>query len=283
MEARIVDTHVHIWDFDKAEYSWLKGNTSILNRSYRIDELEKERREAGIVAGVLVQAANNLQETDYMLHVAADTEWIKGVVGWLPLLNPDETERLLEDQYAKNPYFKGVRHLIHDEQDPKWLLQHEVLESLGILSYHKIPYDVVGTMPEHISTVLEIADELPDFMLVFDHLNQPPIDSGERFGKWGEVMKEAARHTRIYAKLSGLGTASKNADWSQKNIQPYIEFIIEQFGVERVFCGGDWPVSLLAGSYSRTWKIYRDVLESILTKEEQHKVLFSNAMDFYKL
>ena len=279
----IVDTHVHIWDFDRAEYSWLKGSTSILNRTYRIDELENERMKAGITAGVLVQAANNLQDTDYMLEVAATTDWIKGVVGWLPLMNPDETERLLEDQYGKSPYFKGVRHLIHDEPDTKWLLQHEVLESLGILAYHKIPYDVVGISPEHISTALEIADELPDLMLVFDHLNQPPIVSGERFGKWGELMKQAASHKSIYAKLSGLGTASKNADWSQKNIQPYIEFIIEQFGVERVFCGGDWPVCLLAGPYSRTWKIYCDVLESILTAEEQHKVLFKNAMNFYKL
>ena len=279
----IVDTHVHIWDFDRAEYSWLKGNTSILNRTYRIDELENERMKAGITAGVLVQAANNLQDTDYMLEVAATTDWIKGVVGWLPLVNPDRTERLLEDQYGKSPYFKGVRHLIHDEPDTKWLLQHEVLESLGILAYHKIPYDVVGISPEHISTALEIADELPDLMLVFDHLNQPPIVSGERFGKWGELMKRAASHNSIYAKLSGLGTASKNADWSQKKIQPYIEFIIEQFGVERVFCGGDWPVCLLAGPYSRTWKIYRDVLESILTAEEQHKVLFKNAMNFYKL
>ncbi len=279
----IVDTHVHVWDFDRAEYSWLKGNTSILNRTYRIDELENDRKKAGITAGVLVQAANNLQETDYMLEVAANTDWIKGVVGWLPLMNPDETERLLEDQYGKSPYFKGVRHLIHDEPDTKWLLQHEVLESLGILAYHKIPYDVVGISPEHISTALEIADELPDLMLVFDHLNQPPIVSGERFGKWGELMKQAASHKSTYAKLSGLGTASKNEDWSQKNIQPYIEFIIEQFGVERVFCGGDWPVCLLAGPYSRTWKIYRDVLESLLTAEEQHKVLFKNAMNFYKL
>lgn len=279
----IVDTHVHVWDFDRAEYSWLKGNTSILNRTYRIDELENERKKAGITSGVLVQAANNLQETDYMLEVAANTDWIKGVVGWLPLMNPDETERLLEDQYEKSSYFKGVRHLIHDEPDTKWLLQHEVLESLGILAYHKIPYDVVGISPEHISTALEIADELPDLMLVFDHLNQPPIVSGERFGKWGELMKQAASHKSIYAKLSGLGTASKNADWSQKNIQPYIEFIIEQFGVERVFCGGDWPVCLLAGPYWRTWKIYRDVLESILTAEEQQKVLFKNAANFYKL
>ncbi len=283
MEARIVDTHVHIWDFDRAEYSWLKGNTSILNRTYRIDDLDNERTRAGITAGVLVQAANNLEETDYMLEVAANTDWIKGVVGWLPLVNPDKTERLLEDQYARNPYFKGVRHLIHDEPDHKWLLQHEVLESLGILSYHKIPYDVVGIVPEHISTALEIAEELPDLKLVFDHLNQPPIVSGERFGKWGELMKKAASHKNIYAKLSGLGTASKNADWSQKNIQPYAEFIIEQFGVERVFCGGDWPVCLLAGTYSHTWKIYRDVLGSILTTEEQQKVLFSNAMNFYKL
>ena len=283
MQPGIIDTHVHIWDFEQVEYSWLKGNTSILNRSYLISELERERREAGITAGILMQAANNLEETDYMLGVADKTDWIKGVVGWLPLINPDQTERLLDDHYTKNPYFKGVRHLIHDEPDPKWLLQHEVLESLGILSYHKIPYDVVGVQPDHITTVLEIAEELPDLKMVFDHLNQPPVASKERFGKWGELMKEAAAHKNCFAKISGLGTTSKKSDWTQKDIQPYIEFIVGQFGVDRCFCGGDWPVSLLAGNYTRTWKIYREVLESLLTKDDMEKVLFNNAINFYRV
>jgi L-fuconolactonase len=232
---------------------------------------------------VLVQAANNLEDTDIMLAVAEKTEWIKGVVGWLPLMNPDETERLLDEKYAKHAYFKAVRHLIHDEANPKWLLQHEVLESLGILSDYNIPYDVVGVLPEHIATVLEVAEEIPDLKMVFDHMNQPPISAKEKFGTWGELMKLAATRKNLYVKISGLGTCSKTTDWEAEDIQPYVAFAFEQFGTDRCFCGGDWPVSLLAGNYSRTWKIYREVIDTLLKEEDRNKVYYANAADFYQL
>jgi L-fuconolactonase len=277
----IVDTHVHVWNFEKAEYEWLHGNTSVLNRSYHIDELKEERKNAGIEYGVLVQAANNLEDTDWMLQVAEQTDWIKGVVGWLPLTSATRTGQALEEKYLQQKYFKGVRHLIHDEPDPQWLLQ--VLESLRILSGYHLPYDVVGVLPEHIETVLKVAEKIPSLRMVFDHLNQPPLSSKEKFGRWGELMKEAAKHQNFYAKISGLGTTTKNPHWSKNDIQPYVAFVLENFGVDRCFCGGDWPVSLLAGSYSRTWGIYRDVLGSLLNEEQQQKVMYQNAVDFYQL
>ena len=173
MQDRILDTHIHVWNFNKAKYSWLDGNTTILNRSYDLEALDEERAKAGITGGVLVQAANNFEDTNWMLEVAAANEWIKGVVGWLPLMHPDETASALS-KYKANPYFKGVRHLIHDEQDPKWLLHQAVLDSLQLLADNNIPFDVVGVLPEHIVTVLKVAEKIPSLKMVFDHLNLPP-------------------------------------------------------------------------------------------------------------
>ncbi len=283
MPVRIIDSHIHIWDFEKAEYLWLKDNTSILNRTYHLRELEKEREDAGITGGVLVQAANNLEDTNHMLQVATQSPWIRGVVGWLPLINPAETERLIKEKYGSHEYFKGVRHMIHDEPDPKWLLQTQVLESLEILAQHELPYDVVGILPEHISIVLKVAERVPNLKMVFDHLNQPPISSKEKFGKWGALMKEAAAKNNFYAKISGLGTCSKMMNWKADDIQPYVEFAFEHFGNDRCFCGGDWPVSLLAGSYSKTWKVYLEVIEKLLPKDQQEKVCYENAVKFYQL
>lgn len=283
MPHQIIDTHVHVWNFERAQYEWLKGDTSILNRTYAIEELEEERKEAGVEYGVLVQAANNLEDTEWMLEVAVQNEWITGVVGWLPLLKPAETERLLREKYSGKKYFKGVRHLIHDEKDPQWLLQNEVIESLQIIAHYGLPYDIVGVLPEHIEAVLAVAEKVPSLKMVFDHLNQPPIAGKEKFGKWGSLMKEASENVNFHAKISGLGTTSKDPNWSANDIEPYIEFILEHFGVGRCFCGGDWPVSLLAGSYSRTWNIYREVLHSLLNDEQQQKVFHQNAIDFYQL
>lgn len=283
MQQRIVDTHIHVWNFEKAEYEWLKGDTSILNRSYHIEEIEEERKEAAITDGVLVQAANNFEDTDWMLEVAKKNDWIKGVVGWLPLMLPSETAKALGEKYYQQEYFKGIRHLIHDEPDPKWLLQNEVIEGLQILADYNLPFDIVGVLPEHIETVLEVTDKVPSLKMVFDHLNQPPISSGEKFGRWGELMIEAAKHPNFHVKISGLGTTAKKEQWSQDDISPYVEFVFGHFGVERCFCGGDWPVSLLAGSYSHTWNVYRTVIDRLLNEEQRQKVYYDNAVAFYRL
>jgi len=112
---RIIDTHVHIWDLEKAQYPWLQGDESILNRTWRIEEIENERKETGIMAGILVQASGNIEDTELMLETAYKKDWIYGVVGWLPLMDTKATQRSLEERFLKEKYFKGIRHQIHDE------------------------------------------------------------------------------------------------------------------------------------------------------------------------
>lgn len=283
MAQQIIDTHIHCWNFSKAEYQWLKNDTSILNRTYNIGEIEEERLLAGITGGVLVQSANNFEDTDWMLEVAANKEWIKGVVGWFPLMSTEATNKSFNGKYIANAFFKGVRHLIHDEPDPKWLLQKQVLESLKLLAANNLTYDVVGVLPEHIETVLEVANKVPDLKMVFDHLNQPPISANEKFGDWGDLMTEAAKHKNFFVKISGLGTTTKKQDWSADDIKPYIEFVLGKFSEDRCMMGGDWPVSLLAGSYTKTWGNYKTVINSLLSVEASDKVYFKNAVQFYNL
>jgi len=283
MTAQITDTHIHCWNFAKAEYEWLKNDTSILKRTYNIDEIEDERKQIGITQGVIVQSANNFEDTDWMLEVARNNEWITGVVGWLPLMDTGELEKVWNGKYRLNKYFKGVRHLIHDEPDDKWLLQETVIDSLKALSAKDLTYDVVGVLPSHITAALEVANKIPGLKMVFDHLNQPPISTKERFGVWGELMKEAAKNKNFYVKISGLGTTTKNPNWSSEDIKPYIEFVLENFGEDRCMCGGDWPVSLLAGSYTKTWNTYKEVINSLLSEEARDKVYHKNALQFYNL
>ncbi|MDB5193633.1 MAG: amidohydrolase family protein [Segetibacter sp.] len=284
MPHKIIDTHIHVWDLAKAEYSWLNGDTTILNRTYKVDELSEARLTAGITEGVLVQSANNFEDTDCMLEAAANSNWITGVVGWLPLLKPKETEDILSSKYLLNKYFKGIRHLIHIEADDKWLLQAEVIESLKLLAGHNLSFDLVGILPQHIETALKVASKVPGLRMVFDHINQPPIATREKFGVWGTLMSEAAQHPNFFIKISGLGTASKNFEgWSTEDLKPYIEFALDRFGTDRCFCGSDWPVSLLAGSYTKTWKAYQTIITELLDDNEQEKIFYQNAKRFYNL
>jgi len=284
MAARIIDTHIHVWNFEHASYDWLKNNTTILNRNYDISDLERHRVEVGITEGVLVQAANNFEDTDWMLQVAEKTEWIKGVVGWLPLQNPTEVEKALQEKYLANKYFKGVRHLIHDEPDPKWLLQEDVINSLQILADYNLCYDFVGIKTEHIKTALQLAIKVPGLKIVFDHLNCPPDSSKSEFDEWSTLMKEAAKHPNFYVKLSGLGKLPTGFErWTSDYIKPHIYFALEVFGEARCFCGGNWPVSLLKESYGNIWNTYKTIINSLLNEEGKEKLFYKNALQFYNL
>jgi L-fuconolactonase len=158
------------------------------------------------------------------------------------------------------------------------------MESLQLLANAGIPYEVVGVLPAHLETALKVQEQVPGLRLVLDHLNQPPIHQKEKFGRWAELMNEIAGHQNVFVKISGLGTTTgKGHNWNEKDIEPAIEFVLEKFGVERCFCGGDWPVSLLAGSYEHAWKTYRKTLSNLLTLQAMEKVLYHNAKRFYQL
>lgn len=120
--------------------------------------------------------------------------------------------------------------------------------------------------------------------MVFDHLSQPPIKTKERFGVWGDLMKAASGHKNFYAKISGLGTASGNFEnWSGEDVKPYIAFALENFGTDRCFCGGDWPVSLLAGTYNKVWDVYTSVINGLVNKNDSESIFYNNAQQFYNL
>lgn len=284
MTNRIIDTHIHVWDLEKAEYTWLKGDTTILNKTYSVEQLTPQIEKAGVTEGILVQAANNFEDTDLMMQVAAKTEWIKGVVSWFPLQNPEATEKALTERFSNNQYLKGCRHLIHNEANPQWLLQKNVIESLELLAEHHLTYDIVGINAEHLKTAITVAEKLPNLKMVFDHLNQPPIATKEKLGDWERLMTIASAYPNLYAKISGLGvTAGNGEDWTKDDLKPYIMQALELFGTNRCFCGGDWPVALLAGPYEKAWLAYREIFSEELTADEQVQVLCSNAAFFYNL
>ncbi len=281
MATTIVDTHQHLWDLDRGEYSWLTPEFGVLYRTYTADELEPQLEPAGVSYTVMVQSANNYEDTESMFEQAAAHDWMIGVVGWVPLLRPDETARAIK-RFKANPYFKGVRHLIHNEPDAKWLLQPEVIEGLELLAANDLTFDVVATLPEHMECIPILSTKIPNLKMVIDHLGQPPIPSGE-LGRWANDLKVAASNPLVYGKISGLGTTSGNWEgWTAEDLKPYIHYALETFGPDRCMCGGDWPVSVLAGGYGKAWQAYRQIMGE-LPAADQEKVFNGTAQQFYGL
>jgi len=278
----MIDTHLHLWDLNRHQYGWLAGNTTLLNKSYLWDEIVPQLKDASVTGTVLVQADNDFADTDFMLENATNHDLIKGVVGWLPLLNPNEMAQKLA-YYQQNRYFKGIRHLIHDEKNPHWLLQPAVIESLKLLAEANLTYDIVGVLTQHLDCAMHVAEKIPNLRLVIDHLNKPTVNFS--VDTWKDYMKKLSSYPTIYVKISGLGDCipKPTGQWTANDIKPWIAFVIETFGVERCMVGGDYPVALLSGNYAQTMQNYYECLQSLLTPNELQKVLSHNAIAFYKL
>ena len=189
----IVDSHQHLWDLEKVEYPWLVPAYGPLYRTFTPAELEPQLVAAGVDRTVLVQAANSYADTDSMLAHAAEHDWIGAVVGWVPLEDAGEAARVLDGRYLANPWFRGVRHLNHEEADPDWLVRPAVIDGLKVLEERGLVYEVVAVHPLHLGHVPALARACPRLTIVVDHLAKPPIASGD-YAAWKADLRAAAEH-----------------------------------------------------------------------------------------
>ncbi|MCY9659985.1 amidohydrolase family protein [Paenibacillus chondroitinus] len=274
----IIDTHQHFWNLEKVAYPWLDPSFGSICRTIEADELEPLIRKAGINKTVIVQAMNSYEDTDYMLKVAAEREWVGAVVGWVPLNIPGVADKKLQE-YAANPYFKGVRHLIHEEKDPDWVIRDSVIEGLKILSSFGLTFDIVGEFPNHLKHVPYLAEKIPDLRMVIDHFAKPPIKE-KQMGAWAEQFAAAAQYPNVYAKVSGLNTAADWHTWSSEDLRPYIDYALTHFGADRLMFGSDWPVANLAGDYEKVWEQTNRAIADY-SEHERAAILGGTAAKFY--
>ena len=274
----IIDAHQHVWDLGRARYDWLGPEHGPIYRTIGEDEVLPELRACGVEGVVLVQAADNAEDTALMLETAARHPEVVAVVAYLPLEDPAETAARLP-ALADDPLVVGIRNLIHDRPDPDFLLRPEVRESLGLLAAAGLAFDVVSVLPRHLEHVPVLAAEHPDLRLVIDHLSKPPIGA-DVLEPWGTLLARAAEYPNVHAKVSGLYPGSDPTAWSTDTLRPVVAHAAELFGPERLMYGGDWPVSVLAGGYTAVWQGLHPLIAELGT-EASRLVLGGTAVAVY--
>ena len=270
-----VDAHVHLWDPARVPLPWLRPDEhAAIDRAFGPDDLERLLPAAGVTRAILVQSACSDADTDLMLELARGHDWLAGLVVWLPLLEPSRTAARLEE-LADEPKVRGVRHLIHDESDPHWILRDPVLESLALIEEHGLVLELPVVWPRHLADVGPLADALPRLTIVIDHLGKPPLDAD--LAEWATALESAGTHPNVAAKVSGLNTATARTDWDASTFAPAVEIARSAFGPRRLICGSDWPVALLNGDYTRVWRETRAVVG------DDPLILADNAVRLYGL
>jgi L-fuconolactonase len=267
-------------------YSWIEPAYGPLYDDFTPERLAPEIPASGVTSSVLVQAADTYDDTFYMLDVAEHSNFVQGVVGWVPFERPNESRTALEI-LAKNKYFKGVRNLTHDYSNPKyesddaWITRPAVLETLAHVERMGLSLDYVSIKPEHTKNIVTLAKKFPQLKIVVDHFAKPPIAAKE-MEPWASSMAEIAAFPNVYAKLSGLNTASDLANWTVADWQPYVDFIVKTYGADRVMMGGDWPVIVLGNTYVEVWKAQVEVISGY-SESDQDWITHKTAKAFYNL
>jgi L-fucono-1,5-lactonase len=275
-----IDAHQHFWQHARRAHSWPLAAGNMLDRDFTPQDLEVELRRAGVDGTVLIQSLNDAEETHEYLDLANAFDWVRGVVGWIPLDSAAETEVLI-DRLRERGKLVGFRHLLRFEASPDWLQHPDVLQSLALIARAGLVFELVPVNPAQYAQMLAIAKRLPELRLVINHLGRPPVPE-QGWEPWASFIKDASGHANLNIKLSTGVAMIANWRWSTEALRRYVDHVIACFGPDRILAASNWPVILIAGQYQEVWGGITDLVSG-LSAAERAAILGGTAERVYRL
>ena len=272
-----VDAHQHFWKFDSLRDNWITEDMEVIRHDFLPHDLKPLMDANGLNSCIAVQADQSENETDFLLGLASENEFIKGVVGWIDLCADTIHERL--EHYSQFPKLKGFRHILQAEPI-EFILKPEFQRGITALQVYGFTYDIL-IYPQHLPVIPDLIRGGNEQKFILDHLGKPNIKNGTST-TWATDLKKLASHKNVFCKLSGMVTEADHRTWKKEDIFPYMDKALELFGPERLLFGTDWPVCRLAASYDQVCDLMNDYLGK-LTIYEQELIWGKNAALFYQL
>ena len=273
-----IDSHQHFWNYNPVRDRWITPEMSVLKKNFVPLELKSILSSNKIEGCVAVQADQSEIENDFLLKLASDNDFIKGVVGWIDFRSENIVEQL--SHYATYKKLKGFRHMVQAEPDNHFLLRPDFMRGISALQPFGFTYDIL-IYPQHLPVAIEFVKKFPSQKFVIDHLAKPEIRKGNILG-WKKDIQALGALKNVHCKVSGLVTEADWQKWTDTDIKPYLDIVLEVFGVDRLMYGSDWPVCLLAASYEKQLSVITTYIK-MLSVEEQNKIMGLNAINFYNL
>lgn len=250
----------------------------VLRRTFSVGDLIAAAKDCELVGTVAVQARQRVEETEWLLALAANSLLIKGVIGWVPLVDANVTHWL--DKWRGMKKLKGVRHVLHDEEDEFYMLRADFNAGIRSLRHYQLTYDLL-IFERHLPQTIQFVDRHPDQTFVLDHIAKPRIREGA-LEPWKSNLLHLAEHPNVYCKLSGMITEADWSKWSPGQLEPYFDHVLSAFGPSRLMFGSDWPVLTVASSYTR-WLQTVEKWLSKLSDSEASAIRYGNAIRVYQL
>jgi L-fuconolactonase len=252
-----LDSHQHFWRYNDTEYGWITPEKAVLRRDYLPSELQPLLKANGFDGSIAVQARQTLEETEWLLSLAEQHDFIKGVVGWVDLCSPDLDEQL--EHFGRHPKLVGVRHVVHDEPDDEFMLRSDFRRGISRLAHYGLAYDLL-IFVKHLPAALRLVQEFPAQRFVLDHIAKPDI-RGRAMSPWDRGIRKLAQEPNVMCKLSGMVTEADWQQWQPSDYAAYLDLISAAFGTGRLMIGSDWPVCTLSSPYGATLGIVAQYIE----------------------
>lgn len=273
-----IDSHQHFWRYAATEYAWIDDSICALRRDFLPAELRVEMDRARVDACVAVQARQTLEETRWLLELADANPFVAGVIGWVDLQADDVEEQL--ERFAGHPKFVGVRHVVQDEPDDRFVLRPDFCRGIALLDDRDLTYDIL-VYPKHLGAAAELVSRFPRQRFVLDHLAKPAVRARE-LSEWERGIRELATHPLVFCKLSGLVTEADWTRWTPGDLRPYLDVAFDCFGASRLLVGSDWPVCTVAADYGSTMAVVDDYMRE-RSDAERASVMGGNAARLWSL
>jgi L-fucono-1,5-lactonase len=278
VSAEFIDAHHHLWKYSADQYPWMLDGMEGIRKDFLIPQLETVTQMASVTGTIAVQARQTIEETEWLLKLCATTPLIRGVVGWVPLVE-DEVEIHLS-HFSRDRKFRGVRHVLHDEPNEFYMLREDFNHGISRLQDFGLVYDIL-IFERHIPQTMEFVDRHPNQIFVVDHIAKPQIKR-HIFSPWNKGILELARRGNIYCKVSGMVTEADWKIWTQADLCPYFDVVLNAFGPKRLMFGSDWPVIEAACEYGRWAGIVRSWISG-LSAAERSEIMAGTAKRAYSL
>lgn len=273
-----IDSHLHFWKYHPVKDAWITDDMTVIKKDFMPDDLLPALTNQGFDGGVAVQADQSERENDFLIDLATQYCFIKGVVGWVDLRSPQVESRL--DYYSSFSRLKGFRHIVQSEAQDDFLLRSDFCRGIGLLRKYDYTYDVL-IYPKHLGHALTFCMEFPDQRFVLDHIAKPPIRTQD-YENWERGLQRFKSLDHVYCKIAGLINQADWKSWTIKDFERYISISIDIFGIDRVMFGSDWPVCLVGAAYEQVCHIVSDNTLG-LSDSEKLKLWGHNCTQFYEL
>lgn len=273
-----IDSHQHFWKFDPVRDSWIDNSMSAIQRDFLPDNLRPILDKHGIDGCIAVQADQSEAETDFLIGLSENNDFIKGVVGWVDLRSSNISERL--KHYSQFKKVKGFRHVLQGEADRALMLNPLFTKGISALKPYDYTYDIL-IFPDQLGYTHQFVKTFGGHRFIIDHIAKPDIKN-RNIEKWENGIRAIAKHENVWCKVSGMVTEANWHNWVLADFEPYLDVVFEAFGAKRVMFGSDWPVCNVAGGYQQILSIVKNHTAK-LSADEQAQFWGLNAIECYKL